>query len=142
MTLDRAIKFTPARVEVILRALRAGNTRYASAGLAGIEGDTLNRWVAKDAGFAAEVAKAEAEAEARMVERVVTAAVRDNTWTAAAWWLERRRPNDFARHDRVDVTWEIRREAARLAKTLDGVTAEELIADAERIVREASGADR
>jgi hypothetical protein len=65
-----------------------------------------------------------------MVGQIAKAA-NDGTWQAAAWWLERRRPDDYSRRDRVDVT--VRQEAQKLAAQM-GIDAAELIAEAERIV--------
>ena len=40
---------------------------------------------------------------------------RGGWWTAAAWWLERRKNGDYARHDKLDMQIDIRKEAERLA---------------------------
>jgi hypothetical protein len=80
-------------------------------------------------GFSDAIKKAESEAEVRVVAHVLKAAT-DGTWQAAAWWLERRRPHDYGRRDRVDVT--VRQQAQKLAA--QGIDAAELVAEAERIV--------
>ena len=66
---------------------------------AGISQDTFGRWRKQSADFAEEVKKAEAEAIARNVTVIQKAA--GTSWQAAAWWLERRHPNDFARTERL-----------------------------------------
>lgn len=124
-------KFTAERVEAILNALRGGCTRTAAAGYADIERSTMNRWMLRDETFRVAVEKAESEAEARYTQVVFEAT--GKSWQAAAWWLERRRPADYARRDRLDVTVDVRAAAERLAGELDGVSAEELLAEAERI---------
>jgi hypothetical protein len=86
--------------------------------------------MARFAGFSDAIKKAESEAEVRMVAHVLKAAT-DGTWQAAAWWLERRRPTDYGRRDRVELT--IRQQAEKLAAEM-GIDAAELIAEAERIV--------
>jgi hypothetical protein len=43
--------------------------------------------------------------------------------------LERRRPDDFGKRDRVEVTFDFRREAERL-----GLDPDQAIAEAERIL--------
>lgn len=48
------------------------------------------------------VKQAEAEAESRMVETIVEASV--DTWQAAAWYLERRYPDDFGKRIRADIS--------------------------------------
>lgn len=50
------------------------------------------------------IKKAEAEAIRRNVV-IINAAANDH-WQAAAWWLERRIPNEFARKERLEITGE------------------------------------
>ncbi len=95
----RRTKFTEVRKEVVLKALRFGNTRQCAYGLAKVSHDTFYNHLKKDLQFSEAVAKAEADAEDTMA-RVVIAAAAKGTWQAAAWWLERRRPHDYRqRHD-------------------------------------------
>jgi hypothetical protein len=77
-------------------ALAAGNTRRAACAFAGISQDSLGRWLRRYADFADAIQKAEGEAELRHVA-VVTGAAQAGVWQAAAWWLERRFPNDYGR---------------------------------------------
>ncbi len=91
----RPSKKRDATKEAILAALRAGNTRTAAAAAGGVDRHTLRRWVDSDAPFCADVEKAEGEAEKRFL-RVVEDAAIGGTWQAAAWWLERRRKDDYA----------------------------------------------
>jgi hypothetical protein len=98
----RPTKKTPERVEAILRALRAGNTRAASARFAEIHYDTLYEWMRSDSDFSDAVEKAEADAEVRFVTKIATAA--EETWQAAAWWLERRRPEDYRQQNAQHLT--------------------------------------
>lgn len=86
----------------ICAAIREGQTRKVAAELAGVSWSSLKNWVArgrepgadaKYVAFLAAVQKADAEAEAVMVETVRTHAV--TTWQAAAWWLERRRQKTY-----------------------------------------------
>jgi hypothetical protein len=125
----RPTKRTPKVEADIVHALRAGNTRKAACHYAGIDLHTLGRWM-HFATFATAIEKAETDAEVRFVAQIAKAA-QDGTWQAAAWWLERRRPDDYSRRDRVDVT--VRQQAQKLAAKM-GIDAAELIAEAERIV--------
>ena len=99
-------------------ALRKGNTLTAAAEAAGIRRETLHDWLEQGeadarAGRNGEkrhlyhtVKKALAEAETRKVG-VIDKAGTDGTWTAAAWWLERRRPSDWGKPpERVTVETE------------------------------------
>lgn len=119
-----------AEREMVLQALRAGNTRRASAGYAGIEWSTLWRWTQEDATFRSQVEKAEADAEVRHVANIAKAAT-DGVWTASAWWLERRQHGDWGRKD-------------MLALKLGKMSEEELddyIAAGERALAEAREGD-
>lgn len=98
----RPSKRSPEREQVILNALRLGNTRTAAAAYAEVHRDTFYEWLG-DPTFSDAVEKAEADAEARFVGQIVKAA-HDGTWTAAAWWLERRRREHYGKQERVEVT--------------------------------------
>lgn len=93
----------------IVEALRAGNTRRAAAAYAGIGESTFHEWLQRGRGqhpertqepifaaFAEAVEKAEADSEVAHVALIHKAA-REGQWTASAWWLERRRPDDYGR---------------------------------------------
>jgi len=89
----RPTKRTPDRESRLFEALRAGNTRRASCAYAGISETTLATWLERFDDFRDHVEKAEADAEIRNVAIVQRAA--NESWQAAAWWLERRRSADF-----------------------------------------------
>lgn len=103
-------KFTPERTSIIIRALREGNTQEVSSRLAGISRTLFRDWRTKGkegdpryAQFAEDIDNALAEAEAEMVARVRTASF--DTWQAAAWWLERRKPDDWGKREpKTDTT--------------------------------------
>lgn len=109
----RPTDLTPDCQAKVCEALRAGNTRRASALYAGISEQTFYEWVARGRGtngrettplhasFLEAVEKAEAEAEVQAVAIVKLAA--QTQWTAGAWWLERKRPADWARAERTFV---------------------------------------
>lgn len=88
--------------QAVLEALKAGNTRTASAQLAGIAKSTFYEWLSdEDRTFSDAVEKAEAQAEAERVERIRKAG-QGGCWTADAWWLERRRAQEWALRQRVE----------------------------------------
>jgi hypothetical protein len=119
-----------AREEAILNALRTGCTRRAAAAVGGISTATFYRMLESET-FQDAVEKAEGEAEATFTAAVAAAVPK--SWQAAAWWLERRKHMDFAQHSRIDMNVDLRGEAQRIASA-DGLDADELIAEAERIV--------
>ena len=82
----RPTKRTPEVEQMILNALRIGNTRTDAALVAGINRDTLHEWLAFPE-FSAAVEKAEAEARARAVGYLAKAAA--GHWQAAIAFLDR-----------------------------------------------------
>jgi hypothetical protein len=90
----RPTKRTPEREQRLLDALRAGNTIQHACRYADISDVTFDNW-RKDLAFLAAVKKAEADAIVRHVANIAKAA-QDGQWTASAWWLERRYPQDYA----------------------------------------------
>ena len=101
--MGRPTKRSPEREQAILNALRLGNTRRNAAAYAEISDDTLARWQEADAEFRGAVTKAESDAEARFLG-VIAKAAHEGTWTAAAWWLERRRHEDYRKREGVEIT--------------------------------------
>jgi hypothetical protein len=96
-------KDTPERREKIVAALRAGNTRQASYGFAGVSADTFARMLKLHSDFAEAVKEAESFAEVSHVANIAKAS-QDGTWTASAWWLERRRHEDWRKREEVQHT--------------------------------------
>lgn len=136
--MGRPCKLTPIVQERIIGALWAGNTRHAAAGFAGIAASTLSRWIAqaerarngKFKTFWNLLRVAENVAEMRCV-MVIQESMRKD-WRAAAWWLERRRQDEWGKRENVDIT--IHREAERVARET-GLDAEDIVAEAERLLR-------
>lgn len=128
-------KKTPERIEAILAALRLGNTRRAAAACADIAPRTFYNWLEddEDGTLLHAVEKAEAEAEAFYLRAVQTAAQDPKTWTAAAWWLERRKYGDYGRKDKVEMSIDLRKEAERIAAE-QGLDPAEVLAEAEAIM--------
>lgn len=115
-------KFTPETVKMVCNALAAGNTRRASCRYAGISHETFYQWLKDQPDFSDAVEKAEADAEVRHVANIAKAA-NDGTWTASAWWLERRQPADWGRKDRIDLNL-LRASKDELVSVLTGGTEE------------------
>ncbi len=124
----RPTKLDDLTAKRIVDAIRAGNTRACAAQLGGVHKATLLEWLALGrrgeqpfADFADRVAKADGEAEARMVAVVVKAA-EDGSWQAAKAWLELRR--------RV---WRMKKPRQELdEQDLSGKSEEELVAVVEQ----------
>lgn len=123
-------KLTEPRVTAALTALENGCTREAAAGAAGVTRTTFYRWM-DDVAFRDAVEKAEALAEAKFTAAVVYAVPK--SWQAAAWWLERRRYQSYARRDQVEMRIDIKAEVRKLAEEL-GLDADAAIAEVEAIL--------
>jgi hypothetical protein len=121
--------WTPRFLEV-LRV--SGNVRLAAAS-AGIERDTAYKRRRRDERFAAAWAGAQEDAvdglEAEARRRAFA-----GSDALLMFLLRAHRPVIF--RERVDLRLDVRAKAERLATGLDGVSAEELIAEAERMDRE------
>jgi transposase-like protein len=119
----RPVKYTPDRQQRVLEAITAGATRRAAALHAGIDEATLRNWVKRYFGFSELLARAEADVELRCTALILRAAELDARH--AEWWLERRRPDDFARRDRIDLEVYVRQRAHELG--IDEAEAIEMI---------------
>jgi transposase len=102
MTAGRPTKYTPTMRAGILKALRAGNTRTNAAESMGIDRNTLARWIDEDDAFCRAVKDAESVAEQEAVDAIKSQF--GQQWTAAAWYLERKKPDDWGKRERMDVT--------------------------------------
>ena len=134
--MGRPSKYTPERAQQITDALAAGNTRKASAAHAGIGENTLGDWLRRFRDFRDAIEKAEAEAELAHVA-TIRAAAHDGTWQASAWWLERRRSDDWGKRDRLEIISSVR-DLARRA----GLSAEDearAVQEAEQVLQELRG---
>lgn len=129
----RPTKYSEQREALILNALRAGNTRKAASAYAGIDQDTFSAWMKRYSDFSDAVKKSEADAEVRHVANVAKAAG-EGIWTASAWWLERRRSEDWGRKERVDIIATVRIMAQQAGLSDEETVA--AVAEAERYLQE------
>ena len=124
-------KLSDARVNAVLNALEHGCTREAAAGAADVTRMTLYRWIEADVTLRDAVEKAEQKAEAAFTF-AVAAAVPKN-WQAAAWWLERRKHESYARREKVEMTVDLRDRAAKMGEAF-GLDPDALMAEAEAVL--------
>jgi hypothetical protein len=107
-------KYNESVHETIVAAIRKGNAKTTAARLAGIHPDTLWEWINRGkqnpaeypyfVQLAEDMAQAKAEIDAEMLEHVLAAPTIDaKHWTAAAWFLERTSPQDFAKRNKVEI---------------------------------------
>lgn len=94
------LKLTPEVRKAVCDSLAAGVDRRHACQSAGVGVRSFQRWLAQGrkrrtpetVALLAAVQKAQADAVRRNVALIQKAA-QDGTWTAAAWWLERRHPD-------------------------------------------------
>lgn len=127
-------ELTPELVQTICEAIEQGNTRECAAQAVGASPDWLYHHMRRNPDFQEAIARADALAEQHHVKVIQTSARKGNA-NAAQWWLERRRAQTWGKVDRVEIT--IRQHAEKLAAEL-GLSADELIAEAERILKGAA----
>jgi transposase len=132
----RPTKLDDLTAKRICDAIATGNTRRCAATAAGVSYATIKQWVRRGrageepfAAFLARLEKADAEDEAKAVKGIVDAA-QAGTWQAAAWWLERRRSDRWARREAASTEERERRHAMRL----ETATREELVRAALSVV--------
>lgn len=106
----------PVGFSVVLEALRKGNTRTAAAYAAGVSKSTFYRWIENET-LRDAVKRAESDAETEMVAVVRKASSRN--WTAAAWWLERKKPKSWGKRDKILNEHTGKNGGPILAATLD-----------------------
>lgn len=105
----RPSRFNAEVLEVICKGVKLGLSYERAAENAGVSRSVLHRWIAADnagkaqyRGVCDALAKARAEGETRLLARVIKAGEED--WRAAAWILERRHPENYARMERREIT--------------------------------------
>lgn len=102
--------YTEEKHLAIIEGLLAGNSRSNAFKLTGLHVDSVFEWLRKGrerpeeypqyVQLLADIEFAEATFESDQVG-IVKAAADAGTWQAAAWWLERRKPQEWGRHETV-----------------------------------------
>jgi hypothetical protein len=91
----RPCKRTPALDKALLRAISAGAPYKIACLACGISEDAFTDWRRKDPGFARQVEEASGKMALRLLGKIEKQA--DENFSAAAWILERRFAENFAR---------------------------------------------
>ena len=103
------LKLTPDTQAKIIEAIKLGSTKTLAASYAGISRRTFYNWMEKGEeqktgiyrDFLDALDQAEGERVARWLAIINKAAPK--SWPAAAWLLERTRPDDYSLKSRVDL---------------------------------------
>ena len=99
---DLRTKKSPERMQAVLDNIRDGQPITRAARLAGLNPDTVHRWRKEDEEFDEAVEDALEFQIAVLTAKVDRAS--DTDWKAAAWRLERLRPDEFGSKKEVQVT--------------------------------------
>lgn len=126
----RPTKYGPESEKRIIEALSAGVSRKTASEYAGIDQDTLIRWMKRYTDFADAVRAAESKVEVSAVVSVRQAWMAGD-WRAAIEWLKRRRPKEWSETHRLEIVTTVR-EMARAA----GQDEDAAVAEAEQILKE------
>lgn len=112
MKVGRKTKLTEKMIEEIAKHIELGMINKDVAQLVGISETTFYNWMnegenSKDDNnifrkFYLKVKEAEAKAIKRNLA-IIQRAANEGNWQAAAWFLERKRPEDWGRKDRVNI---------------------------------------
>lgn len=102
--MGRKTKYTPEVVARVVEAIKMGASYELAAGYAGIHYDTFNEWMKAKSEFSEAVKKAEGVGAMVWLAKIEKAAT-EGEWQAAAWKLERRYPEAYAKnYTRMEVT--------------------------------------
>lgn len=83
--------------ESLCKWLKKGCSYKDACAMEGISYQTFNEWSKEKSEFSDAIKKAEVECKAGRIVIILRAA--DKSWQAAAWFLERRYPAEFARKE-------------------------------------------
>ena len=117
-------KLTKDGIQTALRYCRAGLPDCQIAAILGVSKETYSRWVnhpktENQCQLSQQLKKADAEREAALVSRIMRAS--DDTWQAAAWLLERRYPERYAKPVRPVEDTSAARDDERIKGFIDAM---------------------
>ena len=81
----------------ILAILAVGGSRGTAARYVGCAVSTIQKTACRDAEFKRAIRHAEHQSELAYLKNIQTAAKKEQHWRAAAWALERKRPDEYGR---------------------------------------------
>lgn len=116
-SIGRKSKYSPQMQSALCVWLKKGCSFKDACAMEGISYETFRAWQSEKSAFSVAIKKAEAECKAARIATILKAS--DKSWQAAAWWLERRCPEEYGRTVKEEkpqnvVTIEELEEAGRL----------------------------
>ena len=95
-------KLSVSLEDEIIKNMTEGMTRKDVCYLVGISEENLKCWEKKYVHLQREMKKAETTVKKNQIQIILSAA--NKSWQAAAWYLERRYHEDYARKENIDMT--------------------------------------
>ncbi len=137
MPTGRNSKYSTQIQAALCKWLKKGCSYKDACAMEGISYETFRTWEKEKSAFSVALKKAEAECKAARIATILKAS--EKSWQAAAWWLERRCPDEYGRMVKEEkptniVTIEEFEEAARQQDAMRCKTIEE--ARARKLERE------
>lgn len=136
------IKLTPQRQKALLEALSVGATQRIACDYAGISQECLYGWLRRGkkgespfSEFSEAYTRTQGQAAITWLQ-VIESAAHQGDWNAARWKLERRWPDEWGPKERVDVRITLVEQAAKKVAAELGMTAAEVLAEAQALLRE------
>ena len=131
----RKTKYTPQMQSALCSWLRKGCSFKDACAMEGISYEAFRTWQAEKSVFSVAIKKAEAECKVARIQTILKAS--DKSWQAAAWWLERRCPDEYSRIPKEEpvnaITIEELEEAGREQDEKRFKTIEEVHAEWDRM---------
>lgn len=93
------MKYSPDKVAEICKTLETGMTIDDTCILCGISDSVFYEWIKERPDFADSVKRAQARNKQRSAVIIQKAA--NTSWQAAAWWLERKYRDEYAKREEV-----------------------------------------
>lgn len=96
------MKYGKEITDKIVKLIAGGMNREDSCDMAGINQDTFYDWMKdkRKPEFSEAIKRAEMVCKQRNIERIQDASKKN--WQAAAWWLERKYPQEFAIRQKLE----------------------------------------
>lgn len=114
-------KFNEATIDRLCDLLERGMNKKDAAAMAAIDESTLYRWERKNASFASRVEASLLRYKEKLIGVMNVAAVKDGR--LALKILERRWPNDFGKHQKIEV-FDSQKEYKRMMRRIRDLPAE------------------
>lgn len=121
---DVRTKYNVETVTSILQAITDGCTVRDACYIAGISRTTYDRWMKQEPEFSEAILVAEAEYKRAKLKLIAEAGKATNMWSANAWLLERKWPEQYGKRTELDVT-----SGGQPLKTFIGFTPDQWDAD-------------